>query len=178
MSISEDSPPALTIRIARPDEAAAIAALILKHGPNQWNYLPEADVKAQAQAIARGAKYAVVAESGSALVGAVTFELTRRYPQFQPQGREGVVHGYGMEVVVHRDLAGRGVGTAMLRVMFDWYAAHGVREVYLMHHADNRPSRRMMEKAGLTVVAEFDDPIRTTGTRRTTVVRRLLDGVR
>jgi len=158
-------------------DISAIEDLILKYGPSDWNYVPEEAIREHLAGIATGTVLAILAFSKpkQLIVGVATYEIGHRYPQHQPPGRVGAAHGYIAEVVVHADFAGRGIGSFLLGSAVQDLANGGMHEVYAKRHADNVPSRRMMEKVGFILVDEFDDPdIRTTGSRRTAVMRYAL----
>lgn len=160
------------LRQAQSDEGPAIERLILEQGPNQWNHLPSDEVRRNVEGIATGEASAVVAELDGALVGAAIYGIGHPYKRLQPPGRESVERGYVSEVVVHRGHVGVSIGTKLLRAAIDRLVEQGMREIYAKRHADNIPSGRMMEKSGMEIVDEFDDPeIRPHGSRRTTVTR-------
>ena len=152
----------------------AIEGLILKHGPTDWNHVPEEAIREHLAGIATSTTLAIIAISKpkQLIVGAVTYKIGHSYPQYQPADRSVAAHGYVAEVVVHPDFAGRGIGSFLLKSAIQDLTNSDMHEVYAIRHADNVPSRRMMEKAGMILVAEFDDPdIRTTGSQRTAVMR-------
>lgn len=161
------------LREATARDIYAITNLMLGQGPNQWNYLPEEWVRKHVGDIACRKTFAIVAMLNRRLVGAVTYEVGQHYPQYQPRKREGCPHGYIAELVVDSRHTGRGIGTELLRTaIIELGRVHDVKEVYAMRHADNAPSGRAMEKCGMKIVDEFDDPgIRPSGSRRTVVVR-------
>ncbi len=64
---------ALIIRSAQTDDIAEMTALLLEHGPNPWNYLPEDEVRAHLQSIADGSVEAVLAQRGEQIVGFVSY---------------------------------------------------------------------------------------------------------
>ncbi|TSC58875.1 MAG: hypothetical protein Greene041619_253 [Candidatus Peregrinibacteria bacterium Greene0416_19] len=165
----------ITIRPATSADIPAVESLLLEHGPNPWNHLPAEEVRAHVEAIATGATRAVLACIGSDVIGAVTYVTGKRYPQYQPQGRSDADHGYVAEAVVHRDHAGKGIGSTLLSATTRSMTAEGIAEVYAMRHEENGASAGMMRKSGFEVVDTFDDPvIRLTGSRRTSVERILL----
>lgn len=160
------------LREGTPADISVVERFLFEHGPNQWNHLPEDEVRAHVAGIVTGDTMAILAESDGIVVGVTTYEIGSFYPQYQPQGRKDSEHGYLSEVVTHSKYAGRGVGTRMISEAIERLAARGIKEVYAKRHADNGPSGRMMEKAGMVVVDEFDDPeIRLTGSRKTSVTR-------
>lgn len=166
----------IIFREASVSDIPAITQLILEHGPNPWNHLPEADVREHVAGIDAGHVAALVATLRRKLIGVVTFELGKRYAQYQPPDQREEVHGYLAEAVVHRDHAGQGIGSKLFRAAAERIFACGIRAVYAMHHEENAASAGMMRKSGFTVVDTFDDPaIRPNGSRRTTVERLTAD---
>ncbi len=163
-------------RSATADDIAAMLAFIFEHGANQWNFLPADDVAAHLGAIADGRTQAVLAESAGILLGFVTFMVTRTMARYQSREYLGYPHGYVCEAVVHREHAGRGLGSRLLKEVIARLAAQGRKEIYIERHEENLASAGMMRKAGFTEVATFDDPQRrSSGSRRTTVCRLILD---
>ncbi|HEY4963774.1 MAG TPA: GNAT family N-acetyltransferase [Candidatus Saccharimonadales bacterium] len=164
---------------ARESDAQTIEDLIITDGQNEWNYLPEAEIlRKYLASIANGSVFGIkaLAKPIQSVVGAVTYDIGHRYPQYQPLGREDAVHGYLSEAVVRPDYAGHGLGTALLSAAITDLGEMGIQEVYAMRHADNDPSRRMMEKSGMVLVDEFPDPeIRPTGSGRTAVMCFLVE---
>ncbi|HXH02037.1 MAG TPA: GNAT family N-acetyltransferase [Candidatus Competibacteraceae bacterium] len=155
------------LRDATAADIPALKALIFAHGPNPWNYLPEEEVNAHLDGIADGSTRAVVAEQGGTLIGLASFQIIRRFPRY-----ERAPHGYIAEVVVHRDHAGRGIGSALLEACRQRLQALGVARIYIDRHEENRASAGMMRKAGFVEVETFPDPERrSSGSRRTTVCR-------
>jgi len=168
--------PEYEVRLATPDDISAITTLILAQGPNPWNHLPEEEVRAHVESIATGTVSAVVADTYGAIIGVVTYEIGHRYPDDQPLERAAELHGYAAEAVVHSGYAGRGIGTELLKAAIERLTRADLQEIYAMRHEENIPSRRMMEKCGMEEVRTFDDPkIRPTGSRRTTVMRIIVE---
>lgn len=155
-----------------------IATLILEHGPNDWNYLPEDAIRQHVEGIATGSTLAIVAESvrgDNQLFGVVTYEIGHRFPQYQPTGRETEAHGYISEAVVHRDHVGKGLGSKMLGAAIKGLVETGIQEIYALRHAENEASAGMMRKNGMLVVDVFYDPeIRPNGSRQTVVTQRIV----
>ena len=100
----------ITSRRATAGDIEALCRLLLEHGPNPWNHLPEAEVRSHLAAITDGATRAVLAEAQGRLLGFVSFRLSRDFARHQPAERAEQAHGYICEAVVHRDCAGRGLG--------------------------------------------------------------------
>ncbi len=111
-------------------------------------------------------------------MGVVTYEVGHRYPHYQPPSRHDSEHGYIAEVVTHSDHRGRGIGPLLLGAAIEDLTRKPVsmQEIYAMRHADNIPSKQMMEKCGMVPVEELPDPeIRPTGSRKTVVMRFMID---
>ncbi len=160
----------LQLRPAVPDDIPALQSLILDHGANEWNHLPEEEVKAHLAAIADSSVRGVVAQEAGEVVGVMTYEMGIFYPEYEPS--PDTIHGYVAEGVVHRDLVGRGIGVQLMEEVIRILAGEGIRHIYAKRHEENPFSKRLLEKTGFEEVATFDDPlIRPTGTRRTTVCR-------
>lgn len=162
------------IRAALPADIPAIQSLIFEHGTNEWNHLPEEEVKAHLSDLEYGAVQAVVAEEQGEIVGVMTYQTGSFYPEYEAVPNRP--HGYIAEGVVHRDRAGKGVGLVLLKKVLDAFAQNGISHVYAKRHEENPFSSRLLEKAGFEEVATFYDPdIRPNGSRRTTVCRYVVD---
>lgn len=165
----------ILIRNATPAEIPALRGFLFEHGVNEWNHLPEGPIKAHLERIAAGSAHAVLAEHDGALVGFVSFELSREMAKYQSPERRNAVHGVVHEAVVHRDMCGRGIGSRLLSAAVDRLAELGCREVYVGRHEENAGSAGMMRKAGFEVIDVYDDfDRRTSGNRRTAISRRVI----
>ncbi|WP_052081175.1 GNAT family N-acetyltransferase [Pseudomonas sp. ML96] len=156
---------------ARAEDIPVMLAFIFEHGPNPWNYLPQDAVLAHLQGIAEGSVRAVLArrESG-ALVGFVTFLASSNFERYQAPERRDLPQGYVGEAVVHRELAGRGLGSRLLGEAVQGLQALGIDDIYIERHEENAGSAGMMRKAGFVEVETFADPQRrAAGSRRTTL---------
>jgi len=163
------------IRLAEAADVPALCALIFEHGPNPWNYLPEAQVRAHLQCIGAGEVEAVLAEHEGATVGFVSFMPSTAFARYQPADRCVATHGYICEAVVHRAMAGRGLGTQLLDRAVARLAERGLTDIYIDRHEENRASAGMMRKAGFVEVETYLDPQRRSeGSRRTAVCYRQL----
>lgn len=158
-------------RPARPEDVPAMAAFIFEHGPNPWNYLPQDAVLAHLQGIAEGTVQAVLAEEESgALAGFVTFLASSDFERYQVKERRDLPMGYVGEAVVHRELAGRGLGSRLLREAIQGLGELGIQDIYIERHEENAGSAGMMRKAGFVEVQTFLDlQRRGAGSRRTTL---------
>lgn len=160
----------ITTRSATAEDIEALCALILEHGPNAWNHLPEADVCRHLEAVAGGATLAVLGEEQGRLLGFVSFRLSQDFARHQPPERAGQAHGYICEAVVHRDCVGRGLGARLLREAVAELWQLGVSDIYIDRHEENAASAGMMRKAGFSELLTYADPARRpNGSRRSTL---------
>lgn len=160
----------ITSRRAVAGDIEALCQLLLEHGPNPWNHLPEAEVRSHLEAIAGGATGAVLAEEQGRLFGFVSFRLSRDFARHQPAQRAEQIHGYICEAVVHRDCAGRGLGARLLREAVDELWCLGVSDIYIDRHEENAASAGMMRKAGFVELLTYADPARRpNGSGRSTL---------
>ena len=160
-----------TSRAARPEDIPAMAAFIFEHGANPWNYLPQDAVLAHLQGIAEGSVQAVLAQrAGGVLAGFVTFLASSNFERYQAKERRGLPMGYVGEAVVHRELAGRGLGSRLLGEAVAGLVEMGIRDIYIERHEQNAGSAGMMRRVGFVELATFLDPERRgAGSRRTTL---------
>lgn len=159
-------------RSALSTDIEKLSALIFEHGPNPWNHLPPAEVTAHLQGIAEGSTHALLVEEQGRLLGFVSHVLTQRFHEHQPVGRRDALHAYICEAVVHRDAAGRGLGSALLRQTVEHIRGQGIDDIYIDRHEENAASAGMMRKAGFCEVITYDDfQRRPHGSRRTTLCR-------
>lgn len=160
----------LIIRQAVAEDIEALCVLILEHGPNPWNHLPEVEVRQHLQDIETNATLAVLAEEQEQLLGFVSYRLTQDFAAHQPAARAGQLHGYICEAVVHRDCAGRGLGAHLLTEAVQDLWRRDVCDVYIDRHEENAASAGMMRKAGFSELLTYADPARRpNGSRRSTL---------
>lgn len=144
--------------------------LIFTHGPNEWNHLPREEVEAHLDVIITGETQAVIALDGRRLVGMVTFNIGDFYPEYESERCSGR-RGYIAEAVVHSAYAGQGIGSVLLEKAKNILHCSGVDTIYAKRHEENLASAGMMRKAGFVIVDTFPDPIRNSGSGKTTVER-------
>ncbi len=166
----------LNIRAATTADIPAMTDFILTHGPNDWNYLPAANVRGHLNEITTGIVQAVIAERTKQMLGFITFHsganLIYEYAKdIAPHHlNKNKPYAYIAEAVVHRETAGQGIGTQLLRAATEILIQQKFTEFYIQRHADNQPSGGMMRKAGFTELATFADPDhRPTSSRQTTL---------
>jgi L-amino acid N-acyltransferase YncA len=163
-----------TFRSATPADIPPLLTFLIEHGTNKWNYLPEDGLREHLEGLRTGQVRGLLAEEGGELRGAMTYQTGTFYPEYEPV--PGAVNGYVAEGVVHRQRVGRGLGLELLQRVVGTLAAGGIRHIYAKRHEENPFSSRLLQKAGFTEVATFADPgIRTTGSRRTTVCRYVVN---
>lgn len=166
----------ICIRSAQSADIPSLCELIFEHGPNPWNYLPEADVRQHLQAIGDGTTAAVLAEDDSGLLGFVSYRTTRDFASHQPAERREALHAYICEAVVRRDCAGRGLGSRLLEAAVEQLGEDGLQDIYIDRHEENAASAGMMRKAGFVELLSYEDPQRRTqGSRRSTLCYRRFD---
>lgn len=144
-------------------------SLLMKHGPNEWNYLPEEGVKAEMEDVASGRAIAVLAEAEEKIIGfAVAYPGLIRFPAIVDSRKDAGACGYIGDVVVHSDFAGKGIGSKLLNEAKSLLREAKVQEIHIDCHEENAASRGMMRKAGFRQLALFDDPDRRfAGSRKT-----------
>ena len=149
---------------------AAMDAFIFDHGANAWNWLPVDGIREHLQEVVSGQAHGLLAFDGDTLVGMMTYCQTHDYAKYQSAKLSGTVHGYVSEAVVHRDYAGKGLGSRLLQAAVNDLRAQGMREVYISRHEENRASAGMMRKCGFVEIDTYVDERRNnTGSGRTTV---------
>lgn len=165
----------VVIKSAQISDVPAMLMFIFEHGMNQWNYLNRQSVSAHLADIEIARAQALLATIDGELAGFTTFMLSTGLAHYQAPEHRGSTHGYICEAVVHRERAGRGVGTILLRAATVQLAAQGFNEIYIERHEENLASAGMMRKAGFFEIAVFKDTKRrVAGSQRTSVSRLIL----
>ncbi|MFK4073405.1 GNAT family N-acetyltransferase [Ectopseudomonas khazarica] len=160
----------MQLRAATAADIEAMCELLLEHGPNPWNHLPEAEVRAHLAAIAGGETRALLAEQDGVLQGFVSHRLTDGFAAHQPPSRSDQLHAYICEAVVHARQAGQGLGSRLLRGVVEGLLEDGLRDIYIDRHEENAASAGMMRKAGFVELLTYADPQRRPhGSRRSTL---------
>jgi L-amino acid N-acyltransferase YncA len=145
-------------------------AFIFDHGANVWNWLPVDGIREHLQEVVSGDAQGLLAFDCETLVGMMTYCHTHDYAKYQRADLAGTAHGYVSEAVVHRDYAGKGLGSRLLKAAVDDLRAQGMREVYISRHEENLASAGMMRKCGFVEIDTYVDERRNnTGSGRTTV---------
>ncbi|SEP88789.1 L-amino acid N-acyltransferase YncA [Pseudomonas cuatrocienegasensis] len=158
------------IRPAAAEDIATLCALLFEHGPNPWNHLPHDEVVAHLNGIASGEVAALLADCDGEVVGFVSYIRTDSFARYQPQSRLDLTHAYICEAVTHRALAGRGLGSTLLKQVIAALAEQGLQDIYIERHEENAASAGMMRKAGFSELLSYADPARRPqGSGRTTL---------
>ena len=150
----------ITYRSALPADIPSMEILILAEGQNEWNYLPEEDIHKHLAGIETDSVWAVLAEDEKQMLGFASYELVKTYAKYEPEEFKDREHGYIAEAVVCRNSTGKGIGSELFRKARDELVNMGYPRIYAIRHEENKPSARMMEKAGFEVIDEFDDEMR------------------
>jgi GNAT superfamily N-acetyltransferase len=146
--------------------------LIFEHGQNRWNYIPEEGVSAYLAKLDNKQTLAHLAFCQGELVGFITFHLEWEGLS-GCDGQDGAhCDGYLAELVVHRDLVGRGIGTTLSKAAVACLVDMNARAIWAERHEEHAASARILQKVGFEIVDTYYDPERRfTGTRSTAVSR-------
>ena len=145
-------------------------ALLLKEGPNEWNYLTNESIDAQFALIAAGKAIAVLAEE-NIIVGFAVLIFRESCPSKLVKYNLLPQIAYINDVVVSREQSGKGIGCRLLLKAVSLAKKEDCSHVYIERHEENIASAGMMRKASFEDVETFYDPTkRTTGSRNTTVL--------
>lgn len=165
----------LEITKAQIFDVPAMYAFIFEHGVNPWNYLSHQYIGAHLAEIESGKTQGLLIRLDGEIAGLTTFTSSTELARYQAPEHLGSVHGYISEAVVHRERAGHGIGTTLLRAAVAELAAQGHKEIYAERHEENKASAGMMRKAGFVEIDVFEDlDRRAAGSRRTSVSRLIL----
>jgi ribosomal protein S18 acetylase RimI-like enzyme len=111
-----------------------------------------------------------LAGTSGALLGFVSYRLTRHFARYQPEARRDQLQGYICEAVTHRAMAGQGLGSRLLQQAVMQLGEQGVGDSYIDRHEQNAASAGMMRRAGFVEVETYADPQRRPhGSGRTTL---------
>ncbi len=144
----------VTLRPARPEDAAAIIAAVRSSSEERSYVLMEiygrdaAAQRAYLESLDPGHNLFLVATVNDAVVGILALTDT-------PLCR-GAVPAVAAGVHLVKDWRGRGIGSALLRYAMRWAAAHGYRRIEADIFTLNKRSLHLFRKAGFR-----EDPCRT-----------------
>ena len=158
-------------RNALAEEFDLLKRFIFKHGPNNWNYLPEDGINKTFALLIDNHGEALVACEGETIVGFAIFFYPSALPENFQQYTQSEATIYIAEVVVHSDYSGRGIGSQLLNKIIAKAPDLGAKKLLLDRHEENAPSAGMMRKAGFVEICTFSDlERRHSGSRKTTVL--------
>lgn len=149
------SPAALTVRASRDDDLDAIAAIYahhVRHGTASFETEPpsvEEMQRRRAEILARGFPY-LVAESEGAVVGYAYAGPYRPRPAYRDTVEDSIY--------LRPDVAGRGIGTALLTALVAACETLGLRQmVAVAGDSANLASVRVHERCGFRLVGVLKD---------------------
>jgi ribosomal protein S18 acetylase RimI-like enzyme len=180
-----------------PADFTNLQVLLLRDGPNQWNYITEESIEHQFQLLRQGTAVAILAEQdtedsttppppdddddntgSSSIIGFAVLILkdaacppnlmTNKY-----YTDELSTTAYINDVVVSVHHVGKGIGTQLLQTAVEYAKEHHIncQTIYIERHEENLASAGMMRKAGFQIVETYHDPARrTSGSRNTSVL--------
>jgi ribosomal protein S18 acetylase RimI-like enzyme len=144
--------------------------LLLKEGPNAWNYITDESIDHQFQLINQGKALAVIAEETS-IVGFAVLIIKEACPPKLSKYSVLLDVAYINDVVVASSQSGKGLGSKLLKESIKLAGNEKCTHVYIERHEENLASAGMMKKAGVELVETFQDPKkRTTGSRNASVL--------
>ncbi len=148
----------------------AMQELLLKEGPNEWNYITDASIGHQFQLINQGKAIPVLAED-TCIVGFAVLIIKEACPAKLSKYAALSDIAYINDVVVASSQSGKGLGNRLLKESIKLAGNEKCSHVYIERHEENLASAGMMRKAGFELVETFYDPNkRTTGSRKTSVL--------
>src|SRR5580698_5156601 len=118
----------MNIRLATPNDIIAMQNLIFEHGPNEWNYIPEEEVKEHLNKLHTDEVRAVLAEKDGVIIGFATFHPSTYFNRYSDD--KETPKGYIREAVVHRDHTGKGLGAKLLQEAVKQLRLWGFDEIY------------------------------------------------
>lgn len=147
-------------------------ALLLRDGPNEWNFLTEESIEYQFQLIKEGNAEAILAENNALLGFAVLI-----YSEFCPDKLKKYTDlpsiAYINDVVVSKSHNGKGIGNKLLTECISIAKERNFKAVYIERHEENLASAGMMAKSGFEIVETFFDPNkRFVGSKNTSVLKK------
>lgn len=144
--------------------------LLLREGPNEWNYITDASIAQQFQLINQGKAIPVLAEATS-IVGFAILIIKEACPAKLSKYAALSNIAYINDVVVDSSQSGKGLGSQLLKESIKLAGNEKCTNVYIERHEENLASAGMMRKAGFELVETFHDPDkRTSGSRNTSVL--------
>jgi len=144
--------------------------LLLKDGPNDWNYITEESIALQFQLIRNKQATAVLAEENG-IHGFSVLVFKQACPAKLSKYDELCSIAYINDVVVSSDHSGKGIGSKLLQESINLARIEKCKRVYVERHEENLASAGMMRKAGFELVETFlDREKRSSGSRNTSIL--------
>ncbi len=166
----------INYRSALSEEHASLIDFLLDHGANPWNHLPIDGVMESFTTVGQGGGEVLLACDKSRVVGLCIFFYPNALPKKYHQYTQSHPAVYISEVTVHRDYAGHGIGSELLRQTFALVESLDAVMALVDRHEENLASAGMMRKAGFVELRTFEDlERRDFGSRKTTVMGRHLN---
>jgi GNAT superfamily N-acetyltransferase len=163
-------------RKALTEEFDSLKSFIFKHGPSQWNYLPEEGIDKTFSLLADNHGEALITCEDDTIIGLAIFFYPPALPEKFKEFSQSATAIYVAEVVVHGDYSGRGIGSQLLNKIIAKAPDLGASKVLLDRHEENAASAGMMRKAGFVKICTFSDlERRHSGSRKTTILSFNLD---
>ena len=146
--------------------------LLLREGPNAWNFITEDSIQHQFDLIDGNEAKAILAED-EGIIGFAVLILGKSSPSKLEEYTALESVAYINDVVVTQDHSGKGIGKKLLLECVSIAKLLNYREVYVERHEENLVSAGMMTKAGFKLVETFHDPNkRFVGSRNTAVLKK------
>lgn len=147
-------------------------ALLLKDGPNEWNFLSEDSIEHQFQLIKDGSALAVLAENDE-ILGFAVLIFGESCPSKLIKYKKLSSIVYVNDVVVNKSYSGKGIGNKLLNECVAIARKRNSTAVYIERHEENSASAGMMQKAGFEIVETYYDPTkRFVGSQNTSVLKK------
>jgi ribosomal protein S18 acetylase RimI-like enzyme len=162
----------IEFRSATPDDIPALKSFLLNHGPNDWNYLPEAGVDQQFALMKSDQALAIIAHRQQKPIGLAISVIGEACPEHIKKYSDHSNMLFIGDVAVDPKEGGQGIGTKLLNQSILRARQLNLQTVYLERHEENLASAGMMRKAGFEIVETFHDPIkRNSGSRNSVVLK-------
>ncbi len=143
--------------------------LLLREGPNAWNYITEDSINEQFTLIKEDKALAIIIE-GSEIFGFSVLIFSTACPLLLEKYDDLKEVAYIADVVVSKDKSGKGLGSKLLLECISLAKKKNISKVYIERHEENLASAGMMRKAGFKIVDTFNDPERRTEGSENTVI--------
>jgi L-amino acid N-acyltransferase YncA len=144
--------------------------ILLRDGPNEWNYITDESIELQFQLIRDGKAIAVLAEKNE-ITGFAILIFKEACPSKLSQHSHLSTMAYINDVVVNINYSGKGIGSTLLQKAIELAQKEQCEKVYIERHEENLASAGMMRKASFQIIDTFYDPKkRTSGSRNTSLL--------